>query len=158
MLSYVGTDITWQWSSFSALSRDQIYAILQARQQVFVVEQHCEYLDADDKDQDAWHLCAWQSSEQKNLLAYLRVLKPGVRYTEASIGRVLTTAAARGQGLGKQLVEKGIAHTQAELPQQAIRISAQAYLQKFYADFGFIAEGDPYMEEGIEHIEMLLPA
>lgn len=150
-------DIQWCWSKFADLSSADIYEILRVRQEVFVVEQNCRYQDADGSDQDAWHLYAWISVDgHRQIGAYLRVLKPGVRYPEASIGRVLTTQAARGRGLGKQLIAKGIEHARQAMDNCPIRISAQAYLQKFYTDFGFVVEGAPYDEEGIEHIQMLL--
>ncbi|MCL6417715.1 GNAT family N-acetyltransferase [Aestuariirhabdus sp. Z084] len=148
--------VRWQWSSYSSLSRDEIYQILKLRQQVFVVEQNCVYLDADGLDDQAWHLMAWRDSDRgAELVAYLRVLFPGVNYAEPSLGRVVTAPSARGGGLGKQLTEAAIEHTLKEYPRSNIRISAQQYLIEFYRSFGFEAVSEPYDEDGIPHIEML---
>lgn len=148
--------VIWQWLRFSELSADQLYEILRVRQKVFTVEQDCAYQDADGKDRYARHLAAWRANtDSPQLLAYLRVVIPGVKYAEPSIGRVLTAKSARGTGLGRELMRRAIAHTQAEFPGRAIRISAQEYLQRFYREFGFEQVSEPYDEDGIPHIEML---
>lgn len=148
--------INWEWSSFEALSADDIFEVLKVRQAVFVVEQNCPYPDIDELDRAAWHLMAWQEgSAGRTLVAYLRVVFPGRKFAEPSIGRVLTAPAARGQGLGKLLIAQGIQHALAEYPAAAIRISAQKRLEKFYAEFGFETVSAPYDEDGIPHIEML---
>ena len=90
-------------------------------------------------------------------LAYARVVHPGLKYTEPSIGRVITIAAARGTGLGRELVRRAVMHCQEAFPGQGMRISAQTRLEAFYASLGFQAIGEPYMEDGIPHTEMLLP-
>ncbi|WP_288130191.1 GNAT family N-acetyltransferase [Microbulbifer sp.] len=144
------------WSPFDQLTPGELYEILRARQEVFTVEQDCAYQDADGMDQHAWHLCCWDSKSQAPaLLSYLRVVFPGNKYNEPSIGRVLTSKSARGTGLGKELVQLGIAHTQREYPQTPIRISAQLYLKRFYEAFGFEQTSDAYDEDGIPHIEMV---
>lgn len=149
--------LTFRWSTFNQLSPTDLYEILSVRQQVFVVEQDCAYQDVDGKDQCAWHLTCWdESAESSVLLAYLRVVHPGEKYPEPSIGRVLTTEAARGTGLGKELMRRAIEQTRREYPQAPIRISAQLYLKKFYADLGFEPVSEPYDEDGIPHIEMVL--
>lgn len=148
--------ITWQWSPFTDLTRDDLYAIMQVRQDVFIVEQDCVYPDADGRDQDAWHLLGWrQQSAGRELVAYLRVLPPGTKYNEAAIGRLLTTAAVRGSGAGRELTAEGLRYTAHEFPDTDIRISAQLYLERFYRSFGFEAVTKPYDEDGIPHIEML---
>ncbi|MFC6632127.1 GNAT family N-acetyltransferase [Microbulbifer taiwanensis] len=144
--------IHWHWSSFGQLTRDQLYEILRLRQEVFAVEQECPYQDADGRDQFAWHLSGWSG---ESLFAYLRVVFPGKKYTEPSIGRVLTSESARGTGLGRELMRRAIENTQREFPQASIRISAQQYLKKFYGEFGFEQVSGPYDEDGIAHIEML---
>lgn len=144
--------IKWIYKPFSLLTPDEIYNILQLRSDVFVVEQNCVYRDADDKDQSSYHLCGW---EDRQLVAYARILPPELSYTEASIGRVLTNAAFRRKGSGKELMEKAIEHTLQQFEVNSIRIGAQLYLHKFYSDLGFTQTSDIYLEDGIEHIEML---
>lgn len=125
---------------------------MQARQRVFIVEQRCVYLDADHLDTNAWHLSG--IDPEGNLIAYLRVVKPGKKYSEPSIGRVLTCPDRRGEGIGRQLVEIGIEKTTRQFPAKGIRISAQLYLQQFYTRLGFSKVGEVYLEDNILHIEM----
>jgi ElaA protein len=146
----------WRWCRFDELNVFDLQAIYRARQTVFSIEQECAYLDADGFDVTSFHLAAW-SSDRSMPLAYARVVHPGQKYTEPSIGRVITIAAARGTGLGRELVRRAVAHCQEAFPGQGIRISAQTRLEAFYASFGFHAIGEPYMEDGIPHTEMLLP-
>lgn len=156
----------WQYQSFAELDNHDLYQLLRARQAVFVLEQQCLYQDLDDADQDCKHLCVWQqnsasnltSNSDKQLLAYLRVAPPGLKYSEVAIGRVLTTAAARGQGLGKRLMLTAIAHCHSDFPGHNIRIGAQHYLLNFYTELGFELASDIYDEDGIAHVEMLLVA
>lgn len=145
----------WRWCRFDELSVFDLQAIYQARQTVFSIEQECVYLDADGFDQAAYHLAAW-ATDRSMPLAYARVVHPGQKYAEPSIGRVITIAAARGTGLGRELVRRAVTHCQEAFPGQGIRISAQTRLEAFYAGFGFKATGEPYMEDGIAHTEMLL--
>jgi ElaA protein len=147
--------VDWQWCRFEGLDVRRLQAIHRARQQVFVVEQACAFLDADVYDEVAFHLCAW-STVQAEPLAYARVIDPGAKHDEPSIGRVLTTSAARGQGLGRALVREAIVRTQHAWPGQGIRISAQSRLEPFYAAFGFAPVGEPYLDDGIAHTDMLL--
>ena len=142
----------WQWSSFDQLSVADLYLVLQKRQEVFILEQTCFYPDLDDLDQDAWHLIGRREGK---LVAYLRCLAPGAKYSEMSLGRVLTTMDARGGGTGRQLLEQGIAHAERQFPGQRIRIGAQQHLEAFYASFGFATVSAPYDEDGILHIDML---
>ena len=149
----------YRWLSFDQLTTNEIYEILRARQEVFVVEQECAYQDVDGKDQHARHLACWDSrSSAPALLAYLRVIVPGKKYAEPSIGRVLTCKSVRGTGIGRELMQRGIAHTLREFPGAAIRISAQLYLKRFYKEFGFETCSETYDEDGIPHIEMLRAA
>ena len=146
----------WQWKSFAQLSGADLYAVLAARQNVFLLEQQCLYPDIDELDQDAHHLLGWRSIDGKyRLVAYLRCLAPGAKYPEMSLGRVLTTAASRGAGVGRELLTRGITNAELQHLGQRIRISAQQYLERFYAGFGFEAVSDPYDEDGIVHVEML---
>jgi ElaA protein len=144
----------WRWCRFDALSVYELQAIYMARQQVFALEQQCAYLDADGVDEASWHLAAW-AADPRMPLAYARIVHPGVKYAEPSIGRVITTAPARGTGLGRELVRRAIAHCTEAYPGQGIRISAQSRLERFYAGFGFVATRRPYLEDGIPHTDML---
>ncbi len=150
-------ELTWRFCTFAELSVQELERIYTARQQVFLIEQNCVYLDADGRDCASHHLAAW--SEQQHLpLAYARLVAPGVVYAEPSMGRVITTAAGRGQGLGRELVKRVIEHAQATYPGQGMRISAQSQLEGFYGEFGFVSQGERYLEDNIPHTEMLLPA
>ncbi len=149
--------VRWQWSRLPALSPAALYAALAARQQVFAVEQECAYLDADGLDHHAWHLLGWDATGEARLLAaYLRLLDPGCRYAEPSIGRVLTAKSRRGGGLGRVLMREGIERCAALHAGLPIRISAQLYLEPFYASLGFDTVSGSYLEDGIPHVEMRL--
>ena len=146
----------WQWQGFAQLSGSELYEVLAARQQVFVLEQKCLYLDIDGLDPAAHHLLGWRNVDGKRCLAaYLRCLAPGAKYAEIALGRVLTTSGNRGGGFGRDLIGQGIACAQRQHPGQRIRISAQAHLERFYAGFGFATASAPYDEDGILHIDML---
>ena len=143
--------LEWQVLSFTELAGERMYAVLRLRQQVFVVEQNCAYLDLDGLDQQATHmLCLLDGG----LLAYQRCLAPGLSYPESSLGRIVVRAAARGQQLGKELVRRGMEHNLLRWPGSGIRINAQAHLQDFYAALGFVAEGNEYLEDNILHRQM----
>ncbi|MGC4044204.1 MAG: GNAT family N-acetyltransferase [Armatimonas sp.] len=147
--------ISWRCVAFDDLTVPELYKILAARAEVFVVEQTCPYQDLDNHDQQGWHLLGEAKSGE--LAAYLRILPPGEKYTEAAIGRVLTSASFRGTGIGRVLVSQGIAQCEGLYPNAGIRISAQAHLEKFYGSLGFQTVSDVYDEDGIPHIEMLCP-
>ncbi len=144
--------LKWKLNYFKELSTEELYTILQLRNEVFVVEQNCIYQDADSKDSISFHLSGWDGV---NLVAYCRILPPGVSYTEASIGRVVSSPQYRNKGYGKQLMNEAIIHTLAQFECNTIKISAQLYLQKFYEQLGFIKLSDSYLEDNIPHIEML---
>ncbi len=146
----------WFCKTLDALTAWELYAILSARSAVFVVEQRCVYLDPDGKDTQAHHLFAMDGAQgRQQVAAYMRLLPPGVSYEEASLGRVLTGREYRGQGLGQELLNRGLVQANKLWPQAALRIGAQAYLQKLYASAGFATVGEPYDEDGIPHIEMV---
>ena len=147
--------LTWRWCRFDALTLTELEHIYMARQQVFGVEQNCVYLDIDGFDPASYHLAAW-SPQHKMPLAYARLVEPGQKYTEPSIGRVITTAPARGTGLGRELMRRAIRHSSECFPGRGVRISAQSRLEAFYADLGFVIVGERYLEDGIPHTEMLL--
>ncbi len=148
--------IEWQWQHFSSISGGDLYEVLRQRQAVFVLEQTCLYPDLDGYDLDAWHLMAWRTTGgERTLAAYLRCLAPGAKYDEMSLGRILTPAASRGTGIGRELVAEGIRRAESQHPGHRIRIGAQQRLEKFYQSFGFVTVTDPYDEDGILHIDML---
>jgi ElaA protein len=146
--------LSWRHARLGDLTPLELARIYRARQLVFSIEQNCVYLDADEADEHSHHLAAW-STEHQLPLAYARLVEPGIKYAEPSIGRVITTDAARGTGLGRELVKRMLALSVELYPGQGIRISAQSRLKRFYAEVGFEAVGDDYMEDGIPHIEML---
>ena len=145
---------TWTCKSFDELTTKELYAILRLRSEVFVVEQNCVFLDMDNKDLYCHHLMGWENSQ---LLGYSRVLNAGISYEESSIGRIVTSPSARGRGIGRDLLIQSINTLYSLHGKRDIRIGAQYYLKKFYESFGFVQKGDIYLEDGIEHIEMLLP-
>ena len=146
------SSIVWKIKPFSKLSTEELYQILQIRQEVFIVDQTCYYLDADGYDQQAVHIWAEKEGE---ILAYSRVFEPGIKYKEASIGRVLTNPNYRKNKLGKILIRFSINTIEARFRTQSIRISAQDYLLHFYSEFGFQDTGKKYLEDDIPHTEMV---
>jgi len=149
--------VRWQWSRLEGLAATELYAVLAARQQVFTVEQHCAFQDADGHDLHAWHLLAWdeRAGAAPILAGYLRVLDPGRKFAEPSIGRVLTVSPYRGIGFGRTLMAEGLARTRSIWPGRPVRIAAQQRLERFYAVLGFTAVSEPYDEDGIAHLDML---
>jgi ElaA protein len=145
--------IEWNCKSFEELKTIELYKILQLRNEVFVVEQNCAYQDCDDKDLKCYHFSAW---ENEKLLAYTRLVPPGISYPNAaSIGRVVTSPSAREKGFGKLLMQKSIEETQKLFPGSGIIISAQFYLKRFYESFSFVQSGEQYLEDEIPHIKMI---
>lgn len=147
-------NLQWQTLTFPELDAQRLYSVLRLRQQVFVVEQQCAYLDIDNLDQRANHMLCLRDGR---LLAYQRCLAPELVYAESSLGRIVVDPSMRGQRLGGELVQRGINYNLSRWPSHAIRINAQAHLQPFYADLGFIAEGDEYLEDNIPHRQMRYP-
>ena len=149
--------LEWQWQSFDEFSSNELYAILALRQMVFVVEQHCPYLDCDGEDRRAHHLTGWLGQgEQRRPLAYLRVLPPKRESDPARIGRLLTHPDIRSQGIGRELLQRAIKWIDTTLPGKAIAISAQHYLLEFYRGYGFEPVSAIYLEDGIPHLAMVL--
>lgn len=147
--------LRWEWKAFNDLTADEVYTILCVRQEVFVLEQECLYLDADGKDRNSFHLMGFDGND---LLAYARIVEPGISYTEVSIGRILSSKKARGTGAGIELMEQALSRIEEHYGKVPIRISAQSYLLKFYQKFGFESTGKEYLEDEIPHTEMLRPA
>jgi ElaA protein len=166
--------LEWRFVHYDGITRDELYDALMLRQRVFVVEQQCAFLDADGIDRYSWHLLGRQSETvvgieniqplqyiqalQKGtpLVAYLRIVPPGRRFDEPSIGRVVTAPEVRRTGLGRILMEEGIRRTKELYPGRPIMLSAQRYLENFYGSLGFVVTGEPYDEDGIPHVNMLL--
>jgi ElaA protein len=143
--------VTWTIKRFDELTLDELYNILQLRNEVFIVEQNCIYKDLDGKDRSAWHLMA---TEDDKLIAYTRILPPGVSYNDPAIGRVVTSPSKRRSGLGRELMKRSIEACEKLFGTTSITLSAQVYLKSFYGSFGFIVMGEEYLEDGIPHIEM----
>jgi len=139
--------------TFSELTTDELYAILQLRSEVFVVEQDCVYQDVDFKDQKSLHVIGIKNDK---IIAYTRIFKPGDYFKEASIGRVVVKDTERKYGYGYDLMNASIQAVKDKYNTKKITISAQVYLTKFYTNLGFIKTSEEYLEDGIPHIEMLL--
>ena len=143
----------WRCKKFTELSLYELYSLLRLRSEVFVVEQHCPYQDIDGKDLKGYQLTCWNGD---GLLACTRLLPAGVSYPEMSIGRVATAHPVRRTGLGRELMQRSIDGCYQLFGQAAIRIGAQLYLKKFYESFNFVQASQIYLEDDIQHIEMLL--
>lgn len=143
--------LSWTWTRFEGLGVQGLYDALELRAKVFILEQG-PYLDLDGFDQSSWHLLG--RDENGALRVYLRVVDPGLKYEEPSIGRVVTDAECRGTGAGRALMQEGVARCVEAWPGRGIRISAQAHLQRFYGSLGFESVGAEYLEDNIPHIEM----
>ncbi len=142
--------VDWLCKHHTDLGKEQLYAILRLRCEVFVVEQQCVYQDIDgqDLDWDTHHLMAWKDDE---LMAYLRLLDPQLQGGDVVIGRVIVAPSARGTGLGHQMMKETLRQIEHIWPDTPIYLSAQAHLQGYYGRYGFVAEGEQYLEDGIPH-------
>lgn len=145
-------DINWTLKKFEELAAAELYAILQLRSEVFVVEQNCVFQDMDNKDQHSYHLMGWIDEK---LVAYTRLVPAGIIYSTPSIGRVITSPSVRNTGAGRVLMQKSIDEIYTLFGKVQIKIGAQLYLQKFYSSLGFKQTSDVYLEDNIEHIEMI---
>jgi len=147
--------IRWVCKAFTDLLPHELYKILHLRSEVFVVEQNCVFLDMDDKDEGSLHFMGFAGDE---LAAYTRLVPPGYIYEEASIGRVVTSPRHRSKGFGKELMQRSIETCRMYFGSGPIKIGAQYYLLKFYTSLGFENMNDLYLEDGIEHVHMILTA
>ena len=143
--------MSWLLKYFDELTVQELYAILQLRNEVFIIEQNCIYPDLDDKDQAAHHLMCFENNK---LIAYTRILAPGISYPDPAIGRVVTAPGARRSGLGKELMQRSIDSCKNLFGNTSVTLSAQLYLKKFYESLGFSAVSEVYLEDGIEHVKM----
>lgn len=147
--------LQWQFARFDDLPPRDWYMVSQARIEVFVLEQNCPFQDLDGADFVSWHLLGWDERDGKRTLAaYCRLVDPGIKFPEPSIGRVITTMPYRTGGYGKLLMAEACARHDALFPAMPNRIGAQARLQRFYEGFGFVKSSEEYIEDGIPHIEM----
>ena len=144
--------ISWRWHEWRDLTPDVLYALLRLRSAIFVVEQNCVFPDMDGRDPQCEHLCGWRGAE---LIGYLRLVPPGVRTPEVSIGRVVVARSARGLGLGREVMLQGLKRCAERHPGQPVKVSAQQHLEAFYASLGFARVGAPYDEDGIAHVDMI---
>ena len=145
--------VDWQIHSWEDLSKEDFYQIARKRCEVFVVEQKCAYQDFDNRDQESYHVIG--KNEEGEIVAYTRIIKPGVAYKETSIGRVLVVEKARGLELGKEVMIKSMDFIVEHIKDKNIRLSAQEYLLKFYEDLGYVSTGKKYLEDEIPHVEMV---
>lgn len=145
---------------FADLTVYELYNIMALRQEIFIIEQNCPYLDADGKDLKGWHLMGRQISDENTegvLVVYTRLLPKGVSYDDyTSIGRVVSSASVRGSGLGKLLMQRSIEMMEKLYPNEPVKIGAQTYLLKFYESLGFESTGEEYLEDDIPHTSMIL--
>jgi len=142
----------WKCKNYSALSTDELYQILRIRQEVFVIEQDCNYLDADNLDKESEHLLCYK---QDVLIAYMRIYLNADNVNEISFGRILVKQQFRGMGIGKELVQRGIDVNSNSFKKRIVSMSAQVYLIKFYEVLGFQSVGEQYLEDEIPHVKMI---
>lgn len=149
--------MNWKLKKFEELSTDRLYELLKLRFDIFVIEQQSIYPDLDDLDQKALHLLAYDEGIQQ-LTAYMRILPPDLSAdgNTASFGRVVVSADARGKGLARELVSRGLTIIQENWPLSVVSIEAQYYLRDFYASFGFVVTSEPFLDAGVKHVEMQL--
>ncbi|MGH1541927.1 MAG: GNAT family N-acetyltransferase [Arenicella sp.] len=145
-------ELEFKWSRLESLSSLELFEIIKAREAVFVVEQQCPYQETDDMDLYAWHLAAFVNEE---LAAYARVVDPGVKYEQPSIGRVMTLEKFRTKKFGRPLMNEAIRFTQQQFTNMDIKIGAQEHLRHFYESLGFETVSQVYDEDGIPHIDMI---
>ncbi|MGH8540507.1 MAG: GNAT family N-acetyltransferase [Stenotrophobium sp.] len=156
MTSSTDTVTSWTWHAWTALAPDTLHGFLKLRSDIFVVEQNCVFPEMDGLDPLCEHLCG--TDAQGRLLAYLRLVPPGVKSAQPGLGRLVVDTQVRRLGLGRAAIAEGIRHCRGRYPGQAIFLAAQQHLTTFYATLGFRIFGEPYSEDGIQHVNMLLPA
>lgn len=146
--------IHWQCKAFDELSLNELYSLLALRAEVFVVEQDCPYQDLDGKDPQCLHILGTDTNG--DLLAYARIVPAGLAYEQVALGRIVTSPKVRRTGAGKQLMHYGLEQIEEKYGTVPIVMSAQCYLLDFYKSFGFVPQGEEYLEDGIPHMHMLL--
>ncbi len=147
-------EISWTIKTFPELIIDELYDLLWLRNEVFIVEQNCPFPDLDGKDRKCHHVLG-RIAGTNDLVAYARLMPPGLAYENASVGRVVTAATVRRLRQGRALMQRSIEEIEQLYGPVPIEIGAQLYLEKFYQSFGFRQIGAGYLEDGIEHIHMM---
>ena len=147
-------NVHWRWFAWRELDPDTLYALLKLRSDVFVVEQNCVFPEMDGLDPRCEHLCGLDASGK--VVACLRLLPPGLKYPEPSIGRLVVAPVVRKLGLGRVAMQKGIERCRTRFPGEPIVLSAQQYLEVFYGSLGFVTTSKPYLDDGIVHVDMRL--
>ena len=143
----------WQWFAWPELNADVLHAFLKLRSDIFVVEQNCVFHEVDGIDPKCEHLCGWLDGE---LVAYLRLLPPGLKSPEAALGRLVVAQPHRRKGHSRKAIELGLERLRQRFPGKAIRVQAQAHLAEFYETLGFARAGAQYVEDGIPHVDMVM--
>jgi ElaA protein len=151
-MSFSSTSLRWQWYGWGELDANVLHAFLKLRADIFVVEQNCVFHEIDGIDPKCEHLCGWLGGE---LVAYLRLLPPGLKSPEVALGRVVVARAHRRRGHSREALERGLDRVGARFPGKPIRVQAQAHLAPFYETLGFTRGGAEYVEDGIPHVDML---
>jgi len=146
--------ISWKWHDFGSLSLHHLYELLKLRQDVFIIEQNCPYPELDGKDPKCSHLLGFVGHE---IVAYSRLVPPGISYPELSLGRVVIAPSQRGKGTGNELLAETLRGAVNQFGEVPIKISAQSHLTKFYQRFGFEVASEVYLEDGLPHLKMLRP-
>ncbi len=141
----------WTWHEFGLLRPQTLYDILKLRSDIFVVEQNCVFSDMDGLDPRCVHLCGYEGT---TLVAYLRVVPPGLKSDTPALGRLVVAKDYRRRGQSRDAIERGLAHCAKAYPGQTVRAQAQAHLAPFYQSLGFTRSGEEYMEDGIAHVDM----
>ena len=142
------------YEQFEDIPVRTLYDILKQRQDIFIIEQGCIYEDIDRLDLHSSHLVLF---DEESLAGCSRLVPPGVKYDDISIGRIAISQDYRNRGLGKELVQRSIQIAESA-GFKRIRIEAQTYLNKFYRELGFKSDGDEYILDGIPHREMIWTA
>ncbi len=145
------TKIQWGWHRWNELSPDVLHAFLKLRSDIFVVEQNCVFSDMDGRDPQCEHLCGF---EGETLVAYLRLVPPGLKSDTPALGRLVVEKNYRRHGFSRQAIELGLARCAERFPRQSVRAQAQAHLAPFYQSLGFTRVSEEYMEDGIPHVDM----
>ncbi len=144
--------IRWHWYAWNEWSNDVLYAAMRLRSAIFVVEQNCVFQDMDGLDPQCLHLCGF--APEGELVAYARLVPPGVKYPGVAIGRVVVALSERGTGLGHELMRRALGGCTERVPGIEVFIGAQKHLERYYGGHGFRQYGEPYLEDGIPHIDM----
>lgn len=146
----------WQWLTWPEFDPDTLYALLKLRVDVFVVEQNCAYADLDGLDPQCRHLVGRDAAGR--VQAGLRLVPPGIKHAAPALGRLVVAAGLRGAGNGRALLREGLRGCALHYSGQAVFLSGQQHLQSFYHSLGFESISEPYLEDGIPHVDMLRPA